>query len=98
MGGSATADDVGRRIGLFCVGLAVATISAFVGWIAFALPTVDTSAEWWHGAPEARSRMAHNPDLATVVVVSAAFPGLGAGCVGWAVVGCRLRSPTKDHT
>jgi hypothetical protein len=75
-------DDEGRRIGLFCLGGAIAVVSAAVGWTAFALSAGDFYAEWWQGWADARARLAASPGVAVVVGLSVAFTGWGVGAVG----------------
>lgn len=94
MDAAATDDDAARRISRFCVGMAVASFSAFVGWIAFAFSAKDFYADWWQGWAEAHDRLADNPGMATVVGVSAVFVGFGVGCMVRAVFRGRFRRRT----
>ena len=93
----ATRDDVGRRIGRFCVGLAVASASAFVGWVAFTLSATDFYADWWQGWSDARTRLADRPGLAAVVGLAAAFAGVGVAVMGWSAVGWQSKRPQELH-
>jgi hypothetical protein len=77
----ATEEITTRRAGRFCVGLAIMMFSALLAWGGFALSTEDFYADWWQGWEEARGRLAGNPGLAVVMVVSAAFAGLGIWCM-----------------
>ena len=89
---SQATDDEGRRIGLFCLGGAVAVVSAAAGWVAFALSAGDFYAEWWQGWADARARLAASPGVAAVVGLSVAFTGWGVGAMGRAALGRRRRA------
>ncbi len=86
MTGSEPRDGVGRQIGLFSVGLAVASFSGFVGLLAFALPGFDTDPDWWPGCAAAHGRLADHPGLAVVVGVSAILTVGGIVAVAWALL------------
>jgi lysylphosphatidylglycerol synthetase-like protein (DUF2156 family) len=83
--------DTGRRISLFFLGLSVAVLSGFIGWTAFALPTVDSSEGWWLGWADAHERMQEHLGMAAVVGVSIVFIVVGIGFMGWSVIGSRSR-------
>lgn len=90
--------DAGRRIGLFCAGLAAAAFSAFAGRVAFALSAADFSAEWWQGWGDACTRLAGSPGLAVAVGLAAAITGLGIGVMGLAVTGWQFERRPRRGT
>lgn len=91
MDGPTLGDNTGRRISLFCIGLAVAAFSAFVGWVTFTLSATDFYTEWWPGWIEARARLTGDPVLGAMVGAAAAFTCLSVVVMGWAVLGYRVR-------
>ncbi|MDY3556530.1 hypothetical protein R5W24_005696, partial [Gemmata sp. JC717] len=88
MGGVAREKELGNRLGLFCVGGAVATLCGFLAWFSFALTTAMMNSalegrEYW---TEVGNRFGRNLGLTVLTVLSSFGSAFGVVLMGRAII------------